>query len=78
MRYRSAGAFRTALERRLQTLAEQGEIPLVRLRNLVVFDRLMARLLVVASDRWVLKGAVAPHFRTVANCPRPWPVPMSA
>ena len=63
MRYRSAGAFRTALERRLQTLAEQGEIPLLRLRKLVVFDRLMARLLVVASDRWVLKGAVALHFR---------------
>lgn len=63
MRYGSAGAFRTALERRLQTLAEQGEIPLVRLRKLVVFDRLLARLLVVAPDRWVLKGAVALHFR---------------
>ena len=63
MRYASAGAFRTALERRLLTLAEQTGVPLVRLRKLVVFDRLLARLTVVAPDRWVLKGAVALHFR---------------
>lgn len=63
MRYASAGAFRTALERRLLTLAQQIGVPLVRLRKLVAFDRLLARLMAVAPDRWVLKGAVALHFR---------------
>jgi len=43
--------------------AEKLGVPLVRLRKLVVFDRLMARLLVAAPNRWVLKGAVAIHFR---------------
>ncbi len=63
MRYASAGAFRTALEQRLLTLAQQTGVPLMRLRKLVAFDRLMARLVVVAPDRWILKGAVAMHFR---------------
>jgi hypothetical protein len=63
VRYATAGAFRTALEQRLSTLAHETGFPLVRLRKLVVFDRLMARLLVAAPDRWILKGAVALHFR---------------
>ncbi len=63
MRYASAGAFRTALERRLLTQAEQTRVPLLRLRKLVAFDRLIARLMAVAPDRWMLKGAVALHFR---------------
>lgn len=52
MRYSTPGAFRTALEQRLLTAAQQMNVPAVRLRKLVVFDRLMARLLVVAPDRW--------------------------
>ncbi len=63
MRYATAGAFRSALERRLLTTAQQTGTPLVRLRKLVVFDRLMARLLIVAPDRWILKGALALDFR---------------
>jgi hypothetical protein len=63
MRYTTAGAFRTALEQRLRTLATDTNVPLIRLRKLVVFDRLMARLMAVAPNRWVLKGAVALHFR---------------
>jgi len=63
VKYATAGAFRTALERRLVTTAEQTGVPLVRLRKLVVFDRLMARLMVAAPNRWVVKGAVALHFR---------------
>lgn len=63
MRYATGGAFRAALEQRLATLAQQKGVPLVRLRKLVAFDRLMARLLAVAPNRWVLKGAVALHFR---------------
>ncbi len=35
----------------------------MRLRKLVVFDRLMARLLIVAPDRWILKGALALDYR---------------
>jgi hypothetical protein len=64
MKYSTAGAFRTALEQRLQTIAKEKQIPLIRLRKLVVFDRLMARLLVVAPSRWILKGAVALNYRT--------------
>jgi hypothetical protein len=64
MKYSTAGAFRMALEQRLQAVAKEKQIPLVRLRKLVVFDRLMARLLVVAPSRWILKGAVALNYRT--------------
>ncbi|MEX2430820.1 MAG: nucleotidyl transferase AbiEii/AbiGii toxin family protein, partial [Dehalococcoidia bacterium] len=63
MRYATASAFRAALEQRLTTLGQEGGVPVVRLRKLVVFDRLMARLLVAAPNRWILKGAVALHFR---------------
>ncbi|HLC30564.1 MAG TPA: nucleotidyl transferase AbiEii/AbiGii toxin family protein [Dehalococcoidia bacterium] len=63
MRYATASAFRAALEQRLATTAQQTGVPLLRLRKLVVFDRLMARLLITAPDRWVLKGAVALQFR---------------
>ena len=67
MRYASAGAFRSALEQRLLTRARESNIPVARLRKLVVFDRLIARLLQVAGDRWILKGAVALHFRLGAR-----------
>ena len=63
MKYATPNAFRTALERRLLTRATEANIPLIRLRKLVVFDRLIARLMVVAPDRWMLKGAVALQFR---------------
>lgn len=63
MRYATANAFRTALESRLLDRATAQNIPLIRLRKLVVFDRLIARLMAVAPDRWVLKGAVALQFR---------------
>ena len=48
MRYATAGAFRTALERRLLAAAQETGLPVIRLRKLVVFDRLLARLLVAA------------------------------
>ncbi|HEV8632719.1 MAG TPA: nucleotidyl transferase AbiEii/AbiGii toxin family protein, partial [Chloroflexota bacterium] len=63
MRYATAAAFRTALEQRLLASSRQRDGPLALLRKLVAFERLLARLLVVAPDRWVLKGAVALHFR---------------
>lgn len=67
MRYSTPGAFRTALEQRLLTAAKRMNVPVVRLRKLVVFDRLMARLLVVAPDRWLLKGALALDLRLGAR-----------
>ena len=63
MKYTTASAFRRALEQRLATLANQANVPLVRLRKLIVFDRLMARLRIVAPSGWFLKGAVALNFR---------------
>lgn len=63
MKYNSAASFRTALEQRLNTQSQETGAPLMRFRKLVVFDRLMARLLVVAPSRWILKGGVALHFR---------------
>jgi hypothetical protein len=35
----------------------------MRLRKLVIFDRLLARLLVAAPERWLLKGALALDYR---------------
>ena len=73
MKYEAAGAFRAALEKRLASTAGNTGVPLVRLRKLVVFDRLLARLMVVAPDRWIVKGAVAlllragPTFRTTKD-----------
>jgi predicted nucleotidyltransferase component of viral defense system len=63
VRYASAGAFRTALETRLKRRSEETGLSLSRLRKSVVFDRLLARLLAVASGRWILKGALALDFR---------------
>lgn len=63
MRYASASAFRTALEARLLEHSRQTGLTLVRLRKSVVFARLLARLLAVAPDRWVLKGGLALDYR---------------
>ena len=54
MRYATAGAFRAALEQRLSSIADETGVPLLRLRKLIVFDRLMARL-TVAADRFGLQ-----------------------
>jgi len=67
MKYATPGAFRAALEQRLLTTARETGVPLVRLRKLVVFDRLMARLMVAAPNRWVIKGAAALLFRVGAQ-----------
>jgi hypothetical protein len=63
MKYRSAAAFRQALEERLLLRAREHGTSLVRLRKAVVFDRLLARLLIAAPGRWVLKGALAHDLR---------------
>jgi ABC-type uncharacterized transport system substrate-binding protein len=49
--YTSAAAFRQALEAHLRHYAQQHGLSLIRLRKAVTFERLLARLLVVAPDR---------------------------
>ena len=63
MRYASAPPFRQALEARLGAVSRAGGPSLARLRKEVVFDRLLARLVAVAPDRWILKGALALDYR---------------
>ncbi len=63
MRYTSASAFRQALETRLGTLSRDEGVSIVRLRKQVAFDRLLARILLAAPGRWVLKGGLALEYR---------------
>ena len=63
MRYASAPLFRQALEARLGATSRAGGPSLARLRKEVVFDRLLARLVAVAPDHWILKGALALDYR---------------
>lgn len=63
MRYATANAFRVALEQRLLTASHKHQVPLHRLRKQVAFDRLLARLLMVAPNRWVVKGGLALELR---------------
>ena len=63
MKYTSAAAFRQALEERLKNEAASTGLGLPRLRKRVAFELFLRRLLVVAPDRWVLKGALALDFR---------------
>jgi len=64
--YKTAGAFRVALETRLQTRAREERTDLQRLRRQVAFDRLLARLFSKgpkANYPWVLKGGYAMELR---------------
>ncbi len=63
MKYQTPDRFRTALDDRLRARAQDRRLPVARLRKEVVFDRLLARLLVVAPDRWILKGGLALDYR---------------
>lgn len=63
MKYTNSSAFRRALEDRLRTQSLKTGAPLVRLRKMVAFDRLLARLIAVQADAWVLKGGLALQLR---------------
>ena len=63
MNYKSASAFRRALEDRLRNRALSAGAPLVRLRKMVAFDRLLARLQVADPSAWLLKGGYALQLR---------------
>lgn len=63
MKYANSSAFRRALEDRLRTQSLKTGAPLVRLRKMVALDRLLARLIAVQADAWVLKGGLALQLR---------------
>jgi hypothetical protein len=63
MHYNSGRNFRQALEIRLRNESVKTGAPLVRLRKMVAFDRLLARLATAQPDRWVLKGGLALQLR---------------
>lgn len=63
MRYASAPAFRVALEGRLRGQGIATGESLSRLRKLVAFDRLLARLLLDPESGWVLKGGLSLDYR---------------
>src|SRR5262249_43972355 len=63
VRYGDAAAFRQALEQRLRTRAGGDGARLARDRKRVAFDRLLARLVEVAPERWLLKGGFALDLR---------------
>lgn len=62
-KYRTAAGFKMALERHLTEHVRVAVVPMGRVRKAVVFERLLARLQIVAPDRWLLKGALALDFR---------------
>lgn len=66
-RYRTAEALRRALDDRIVREARNGGLSPQRLRKEVAFERLLARLLVVSQERWVLKGGLALAFRLGAT-----------
>jgi Nucleotidyl transferase AbiEii toxin, Type IV TA system len=63
MKYTSATAFRQALEQRLKNETTSTGLGLAHLRKRVAFELFLRRLLIVAPDRWVLKGAFALNLR---------------
>ena len=63
MRYRTAEAFRAALDQRLKNEAAARGVALMRLRKRVGFERFLARLLVTQTEDWILKGAFALDVR---------------
>lgn len=62
-RYASPAAFKQALEHRLRERAAGEGVELARLRQLLVFDRFVARVTVGFGTRAVLKGGLAVELR---------------
>jgi hypothetical protein len=59
--YSSPEAFKQALEQRLRTAAKAGTV-LTRKRQLLVFDRFLARVVAVLGDATTLKGGPCSSF----------------
>lgn len=79
--FKTAAAFRQALEQRLKTTAEERAVPLNTLRLKLTMERLLARLFAKPDPPWLLKGGYAmelryrPHARSTKDIdltiPRP-------
>lgn len=63
MKYKTSRDFRQALETRIRNISLETEMPLLRLRKLVVFERFLVRLIYIQPDNWVLKGGYALQLR---------------
>jgi len=63
MKYATAAAFRQALDDRLKAEAVKTGLGIARLRKRVAFELFLRRLVAVAPNRSVLKGALALDFR---------------
>ncbi|MEN8171548.1 MAG: nucleotidyl transferase AbiEii/AbiGii toxin family protein [Chloroflexota bacterium] len=63
MKYTTGGAFRRALEDRLKIIQNSENMPLVRLRKQVAFERFIARLQTIQPNTWILKGGLAMQLR---------------
>lgn len=63
MKYSTASDFRQALEQRIKILSEGNASSISRNRKRVAYDRLLARLAVVAPNQWVVKGGFALDLR---------------
>jgi hypothetical protein len=57
--YRTARAFRHAVEVRLKQLASSSGVDIQRLRRQIAFDRLLFRIFADDEPRWLLKGGYA-------------------
>ena len=62
-RYATPPAFKQALEARLRAHAEQSGMPLQRVRQLVIFDRILARMVTSFGGSVILKGGLALELR---------------
>ena len=67
MKYDTSSDFRRALEDRLRAYSRTSHLPLQRLRKLVGFDRLLARLATDTTHHWLLKGGLALQLRLGAR-----------
>lgn len=63
MKYKTAVAFRHALEERLRQQSLTGKQPLARLRKMIAFDRFLARLAKKDLEAWIVKGGFALQLR---------------
>ena len=63
MPYKTAKAFRSALEDRLRVLWKKEGTDLARLQKRVGFERLLARLFYGENVPWLLKGGYAMEMR---------------
>lgn len=62
-RYESPEAFKQALEARVRRAARDSGLDMGRLRQLLVFDRFLARVFEELQDEVVLKGGVVLELR---------------